>query len=570
MCASGRATARHRPPCPGQDRPEQAWEPTDHRRTRACPPPVPPRHRHPRRRTVPPFVASGAGRLASPAATRGTSVRIRGCTRNCHRGADLQAWPRPLGAGRPEASVEPGARTPGPWTELHDREKSHPWTVCHPAPPPRPGQPHRRGHAVIWFVTNVGDRGAGVAHGGRGAARRVPGCGRARRGPSTSTSTTPRASSSASSRAPARGRGRFEGLRADCLARLGIPLLAFAGESTIDAELTARSTVPAGILTEAFAYLVNGGPANLAHLVRFVADTVLFEGFGFDPPTELPTARVLASDRTIPSGRPSASSSTGPTWWPGTPARRAPVRRHRGARRGARVAVWCYSLRGEPTASPWSSCSHDRRLDVLVTTVLATGGATAAAGTTGGAGGLDGDEWDAGALGAPRRADPAGGAVARRRRPVGGLPVGLGALDVTQGVAIPEFDGRVIGPPLAFNEVVDDGDELGIALRPGVPHRARTASPASSASPCATPAGRRPPAERRVADRALGLPDQAQPPRQRGWPRHARQTPVRRPPGSPSGSVRDGAAPSPRGGGATLRGYWRAPRFNEIRGGCIP
>ena len=75
----------------------------------------------------------------------------------------------------------------------------------------------------------------------------------------------------------------FDGLQARC-ARLGIPLLAFAGESVPDPELTAASTVPSAILTDAFAYLVNGGPANFEHLVRFVADTVLFEGFGFDPP----------------------------------------------------------------------------------------------------------------------------------------------------------------------------------------------------------------------------------------------------------------------------------------------
>ncbi len=41
---------------------------------------------------------------------------------------------------------------------------------------------------------------------------------------------------------------------------------------------------------------------------------------------------------------------------------------------------------------------------------------------------------------------------------------GLSPLDVALGVAIPEFDGRIIGPPLSFKEVVDDGDQLGVAL----------------------------------------------------------------------------------------------------------
>jgi len=68
----------------------------------------------------------------------------------------------------------------------------------------------------------------------------------------------------------------FDRLRATCLER-GIPLLAFAGEAVPDAELTSLSTVPSAILTDAFAYLVNGGPDNFGHLLRFVADTVLLE-----------------------------------------------------------------------------------------------------------------------------------------------------------------------------------------------------------------------------------------------------------------------------------------------------
>ena len=45
-----------------------------------------------------------------------------------------------------------------------------------------------------------------------------------------------------------------------------------------------RSTVPAGVALEAHRYLAAGGPANVANLVRFLSDTVLLTGFGFDPP----------------------------------------------------------------------------------------------------------------------------------------------------------------------------------------------------------------------------------------------------------------------------------------------
>ena len=75
---------------------------------------------------------------------------------------------------------------------------------------------------------------------------------------------------------------------------------------------------------------------------------------------------------------------------------------------------------------------------------------------------------------------------------------GLGPYDATAGIAIPEFDGRIIAPVFAFNEVVDDGDELGISVRAyrTVPDRvARVAGLAARSAR----QRRTPPAERRIA-----------------------------------------------------------------------
>ena len=255
----------------------------------------------------------------------------------------------------------------------------------------------------------------------------------------------------------------FDRLRATCLER-GIPLLAFAGEAVPDAELTSLSTVPSAILTDAFAYLVNGGPDNFGHLLRFVADTVLLDGFGFDPPEQIATHGIWrASDRH--HDRPligvvfyRAHLVAGNTQFVTDlcdefEARGADV-----------VAMWCYSLRGD-AAQPVLDILAARGLDVLITTVLATGGAAAGAGISGGAGGLDGDEWDATALAvldvAIIQAPSSGQSMADWLDNEGGL----GPYDATAGIAIPEFDGRIIGPVFAFNEVVDDGDELGNAVR---------------------------------------------------------------------------------------------------------
>ena len=72
------------------------------------------------------------------------------------------------------------------------------------------------------------------------------------------------------------------------LAAAGKPLVALGGEAAPDAELMALSTVPAGVATEALAYLREGGPENLRELARFLSDTVFLTGEGFSPPHPMP------------------------------------------------------------------------------------------------------------------------------------------------------------------------------------------------------------------------------------------------------------------------------------------
>jgi cobaltochelatase CobN len=75
----------------------------------------------------------------------------------------------------------------------------------------------------------------------------------------------------------------------------GVPTVLLGGEAVPDAELMAESTVPAGVVAEALRYLVQGGPANLAELARFLSDTVLLTGEGFEPPTVMPEYGVHGS-----------------------------------------------------------------------------------------------------------------------------------------------------------------------------------------------------------------------------------------------------------------------------------
>ncbi len=271
--------------------------------------------------------------------------------------------------------------------------------------------------------------------------------------------------------------GPFDDLRRYCL-DAGIALLGFGGEAEIDAELAGLSTVPAGIVTQAAEYWTAGGPANLAQLLRFVADTVLLEGFGFDAPVELPAAGgASATGPTTRPGPPSPSSPTGPTSSPATPCRSSswPTPSRPGRQRPHRP---CYSPRGEqpggarassPTPTS-SSPPHGRP---------AAWPATATSPATG--------DWASplDVLGVPvrpgRRRHRHDRRVARAQRPAS-TP-----LDVTLGVAIPEFDGRIIGPAVRLQ----GGRRRRRRARPGAvgpPGRALTRSSGSPASPCAWPA----------------------------------------------------------------------------------
>ena len=83
----------------------------------------------------------------------------------------------------------------------------------------------------------------------------------------------------------------FDLLRARCQAD-GIALLALGGELEPDAEMTSLSLAPTGAVAQAGEYLRHGDIANVEQLLRFLADTFLLEGYGFEPPHEVPDLGV--------------------------------------------------------------------------------------------------------------------------------------------------------------------------------------------------------------------------------------------------------------------------------------
>jgi cobaltochelatase CobN len=251
----------------------------------------------------------------------------------------------------------------------------------------------------------------------------------------------------------------FDALARDCAAH-GVALLGFGGESALDPELTAASTVPAALIGEAFPYLVHGGPANTANLLRFVADEVLGAAppHGYGPPKPVPDEGVYCGGEGDPHFDP-----TRPTV--GVVFYRAHLLagnttfvddlcaaiRERGANP---LACWCYSLRPDERGDvPVISRNLEGRVDAVVTTVLAMGQA-----------GPEADSWDVPVL--ARLDVPVVQAVAATtsRAAWEEHDVGLSPLDTAWSVALPEFDGRIVSVPLSFKEIVDDGDDLGLPV----------------------------------------------------------------------------------------------------------
>ncbi|GLF95971.1 cobaltochelatase subunit CobN [Streptomyces yaizuensis] len=255
----------------------------------------------------------------------------------------------------------------------------------------------------------------------------------------------------------------------DRLLASGLPVVVLTGEQAPDAQLMEASTVPIGIAAEAHAYLAHGGPDNLGQLARFLSDTVLLTGHGFEPPAPAPTWGPL--ERT-PSAGPAATpaDTTADTTPAATPADTAPVvavlyyRAHHMSgntgfvhtlcteieRAGARpLPLYVASLRApEPEL-----IDTLRAADVIVTTVLAAGGTRPAEASAGG----DDESWDAGALTGLDVPVLQALCLTGSRAAWEENDEGVSPLDAASQIAVPEFDGRLITVPFSFKEIDEDG-----------------------------------------------------------------------------------------------------------------
>ncbi|MDX6235686.1 MAG: cobaltochelatase CobN, partial [Kribbellaceae bacterium] len=245
-----------------------------------------------------------------------------------------------------------------------------------------------------------------------------------------------------------------EGL--DAVTSSGIPTVVLSGEAAPDAELMSLSTVPAGAVTEALAYLREGGSENLANLAGFLRDTLLLTGEAFDPPRSLPTYGVRAGRTITDDDRPvvgivyyRAHEISGNTAFVDALAEAVEAA-------GAQpLPVFCGTLRGLDPSSDENAelFALLEKCDVLVTTLLAAGGTIAADASAGGAD----DAWDAGALASLDIPLIQGLALTSTREQWMDSDAAISPLDAATQVAIPEFDGRLIAIPFSFKAYDAEG-----------------------------------------------------------------------------------------------------------------
>ncbi|MEU5610099.1 cobaltochelatase subunit CobN [Streptomyces sparsogenes] len=228
------------------------------------------------------------------------------------------------------------------------------------------------------------------------------------------------------------------------------PVVVLTGEQAPDAQLMEHSTVPVGIAAEAHAYLAHGGPGNLAQLARFLSDTVLLTGHGFEPPAPAPSWGPLE--------RAAREDVTGP---------RIAVlyyRAHHMSGNTAFVEALCQAVEdagGRPLPLYVASLRAPEPellqalagADAVVTTVLAAGGTRPAEASAGG----DDEAWDAGALAELDVPVLQALCLTGSRAAWEENDEGLSPLDAATQVAVPEFDGRLITVPFSFKETDRDG-----------------------------------------------------------------------------------------------------------------
>ncbi len=222
-------------------------------------------------------------------------------------------------------------------------------------------------------------------------------------------------------------------------------LLCLPAVEALDPDLMARSTVGVPLALLVSAYFQYGGSSNLANGLQCLSDHLLLSGWGYDPPVELPMHGIYTPMSSVRCT--DACSATAPTV--GLLFYRAHVLGGNTAfidafidalhAQGLNVrAVYTHSLKetaGDRLPEALQMLTDAGTVDVVISTLSFAIG--------------ERDPHPFALLDAPV-IQALVSSTSRDEWVRNGR--GLGPLDTAMNVAIPEFDGRIIGVPVAFKE----------------------------------------------------------------------------------------------------------------------
>ncbi|MDN0083156.1 cobaltochelatase subunit CobN [Crenobacter sp. SG2305] len=257
----------------------------------------------------------------------------------------------------------------------------------------------------------------------------------------------------------------FDALRRDAEAH-GRALIVVSGTGEPDPELAALCTVPPALQHEATAYLQAGGTANMAQLLRCLSDRLLMTGVGYLPPAALPDHGIYHPELEGLSTLEDWLAIRNPDWptvgvtfyrahWLSGNTRFIDqlVDALAECRLNA-LPVYTASLRtltesGLPAALDFFVDGETCRIDALInTTSFAMGDVNADGPTAAG--------WSVAAF---ERLDLPVIQTITSSMTVAQWEAserGLNPLDTAMNVALPEFDGRIIGVPISFKHEQDE------------------------------------------------------------------------------------------------------------------
>jgi cobaltochelatase CobN len=268
----------------------------------------------------------------------------------------------------------------------------------------------------------------------------------------------------------------FERLVGDCAAR-GIPLIAVPGDQTPDLELQAACTAEPDVVATVFDYLLHGGVGNLANMVRYLSDRYLETPFEASPPVAVPWEGLYHPD--LPDGlapeeylarrgaadRPTVGLLFYRAHWMSRNLQfvDALIRRLEAAD-CTPFPVFCYSLKGGSEGVPTVFRDYliggdgRSRVNTVVNTLSFSMGQVEVKGVALATG------WSVAAL--DRLDVPVIQAIVSTSTAAqwDESASGLSPIDTAMNVAMPEFDGRIIGVPISFKQEAAEDQRLGARL----------------------------------------------------------------------------------------------------------